>query len=246
MFCCNSFTSCEEVLLPSSKPLLKKVVYTCICSNYEKPILHSYIRDDWDYICFTDDETLLQTGHSQWMIRPLQFQALDGTRNNRWHKMFPHKILNEYDISLYVDGNIDIIAPNVFDYIDSELLDKEKELLAVNKHPKRTCIYDEAITCKKYKKDQDSLIDTQMQIFRELNYPIKNGLKENNMIYRIHHNDKVKAIMEEWWWWVSNYSKRDQLSFDYVLWKYNFKVHVFKEKYVRNPKYAKILPHDNK
>ena len=44
------------------------------------------------------------------------------------------------------------------------------------------------------------------------------GLAEDNLIFR-KHCDKTAKLMDEWWYMVENYSKRDQLSFMYILWK---------------------------
>src|ERR1700736_5413136 len=62
------------------KKNLKKVVYTCICGDYDALISHSYVRDSWDYICFTDNQEILKTGHHQWTIRPLKYAERDNTR----------------------------------------------------------------------------------------------------------------------------------------------------------------------
>lgn len=210
---------------------LKKVVYTCICGDYDSLIHHYYVQGDWDYVCFTDNPKFLENGHDLWEIRPLEYTARDNTRNARWHKILTHKILPEYDISLYVDGNIDIIASDIFDYIDHELISNEEHILAVHAHPKRDCIYQEAIECKKYTLDNPLVIDTQVSIIKNLNYPECNGLQESNILYRRHHNEQLHEVVEGWWWWVSNYSRRDQLSFNFLIWKHDFKIHVFQKKF---------------
>ena len=140
----------------------KKVVYTSICGNYDSLVTQSYMHNGWDYICFTDNEELLEKGHMQWTIRPLKYTERDNTRNSRWHKMFPDLILPEYDISFYIDGNINIKDSRIFDYIDIELLNNELESLAINRHPIRNCIYQEAIVCKKLSFDSSDVIDSQM------------------------------------------------------------------------------------
>lgn len=224
----------------------KKVVYTCICGGYDSLISHSYVSDDWDYICFTDNEELLGTEHHPWMIRPLVYAELDHTRNNRWHKIFPDKILAEYKVSLYLDGNINIINSELFDYIDRELIKKKSKTLVINKHYERTCIYQEAEECKACHLDSATIIDHQMQFFRQLNYPEFNGLTENFMIYRRHHDAQVKEVMADWWRWVSNYSKRDQLSFNFVIWNRHFKIYLFEDRFSRKGNCLEFIMHDKK
>lgn len=225
---------------------LKKVVYTCITGQYDHLISHAYICNQWDYICFTDNQELLDKGHSQWKVYPLQFAALDHARNSRWHKVFPDQILSEYDVSLYVDANIDIIAPDLFEYMNKELLNKPEETLAVHTHLWRNCIYQEAQECIRLQLDNPNMINLQVLKLRELNYPENNGLQENNIIYRRHHDSQVKQVMEEWWWWISNYSRWDQLSFNYVIWHQNFKIHPFKKQFARDPNYGILLHHMKK
>lgn len=226
-----------------SRHLTKKAVYTCITGNYDHLNSHTCTSDQWDYICFTDNQELLKKGHPHWKIRPLQFTALDPARNSRWHKVFPDRILPEYDACLYVDANINILAPDIFRYIDNKLLHPSAAPLAIHKHFQRNCIYEEAQECIKLQLDSPSLIDEHILKLRALNYPENIGLQENNVIYRRHHDAKVKQLMEEWWWWISNYSRRDQLSLNYVIWRSKFEVHLFKKQFVRDPKYGLLTPH---
>lgn len=238
-FCAICEQNCNDSL---SKPL-KKVVYTCICGGYDSLISHSYVCEDWEYICFTDNQELLSAGHKQWTIRPLMFTNRDNTRNNRWHKIFPDKILEEYEVSLYLDGNINITNSELFDYMNSELIGDESKTLVINSHQARNCIYQEANICKEWHKDSASVIDRQMLIFRRLGYPELKGLTENFMIYRRHHHEQVKKVMEYWWWWVSNYSKRDQLSFNYVIWNLDFKIYLFEPRFSRTGSWLEFVMH---
>ena len=48
--------------------------------------------------------------------------------------------------------------------------------------------------------------------------PQNYGLAETNILYR-NHSQNIINLMEEWWEMIKNYSKRDQLSFTYILWK---------------------------
>ncbi len=64
----------------------------------------------------------------------------------------------------------------------------------------------------------------QIDLIRKDGFPSNYGLFENNIIFREHHDRDVIKIMNDWWRWVENYSRRDQLSLTYVLWKNNFQV----------------------
>jgi hypothetical protein len=41
------------------------------------------------------------------------------------------------------------------------------------------------------------------------------------IIFRNHKDEKIIDSMEEWWNQISRHSRRDQLSFSFVAWKYN-------------------------
>lgn len=224
----------------------KKVVYTCICGNYDELCSQTYIPIGWDYICFTDNQELIEHGHALWTIRPLIYTERDKTRNSRWHKIFPHIILSEYDISFYIDANTNIKNSNIFDYIEKELLVNDSETLAINKHAERNCIYKEASVCRSWSLDLPDVIDHQMSIFRMYNYPQSNGLVDSSMIFRRHHDQNVKKVMEDWWFWVSTGSKRDQLSFNFVIWLHQFNVHLFKQQFSHNSAYVDCFPHIGK
>jgi hypothetical protein len=92
--------------------------------------------------------------------------------------------------------------------------------LAMELHPKRDCIYEEALACKRLKKDTPEVIDEQMEAYRELNFPRFAGLYSNGVMVREHNNPELIELNEKWWQQVVRYSKRDQLSFQFVFFNY--------------------------
>lgn len=212
----------------SSKHKNKKVIYTCILNNYDNLINHYFISNDWDYICFTDDDKLIQKKkYGIWQIKPLQFNQLDATRNNRWHKMHPHILFPEYEESIYIDANINVITSYLFDIIE-----ERKEDLLFPMHYKRNCIYQEInslINSSRYSADDKKVFLEQKRFLEENGFPYKYGLGENNVIYRKHHSQEIIDIMNDWWEMMSNFSKRDQTSLAFVMWRHNRKMcnHMF-------------------
>ncbi|PKN53582.1 MAG: hypothetical protein CVU55_00210 [Deltaproteobacteria bacterium HGW-Deltaproteobacteria-13] len=200
----------------------KKVIYTCITGNYDQLNNHSYIHPHWDYVCFTDDLSAKNSNNSSWEIRPLAFNNMDNVRNNRWHKLHPHILFPEYERSIYVDANINFISDGLFADIDAAVRESRKISLAP--HFSRKCIYDELDACLKFEKDDPDVMKEQIDLIKKDGFPENYGLFEGNIIYREHHDQDVIKIMRDWWWWIENYSRRDQLSFTYVLWKNNFRI----------------------
>src|SRR5574344_1958635 len=93
----------------------KKVVYTCITGDYDEPTIHNFINPDYDYVLFTDNKNLIKFRKSPWETRPLAYDKSDNIRNARWHKTHPHILFTEYEISVWVDTNINILTKKFFD-----------------------------------------------------------------------------------------------------------------------------------
>lgn len=197
----------------------KKVVYTCIVGGYDNLINHKYINQDWDYICFTDNEDLIKEKiFGIWEIRKAQQEQLDATRINRFYKINPHLCLSEYEESIYIDGNINILTPFIFDLISSR-----NQALLAPKHFATTCIYKHFDWAIRVSADNRHLLLGLKSLIETEKFPKDYGFTENNLLYRRHNEDSIKSIMEDWWYLVKYYAKRDQLSFCYVLWKHNIK-----------------------
>jgi hypothetical protein len=194
----------------------KNVIYTCITDGYDMLINHTYVDDNWDYVCFTDDLSISSVGNSSWHIRPLHFAKCDNIRNQRWHKIHPHILFPEYQSSVWLDGNVNILDRHIFTDFDKAI--NEHRLASIAPHPERNCVYDEFIACVELGKDDERILNKQLSLIKKFGYPKRNGLFETNVIYRDHHNYRISEVMKDWWWWIENYSRRDQLSLPYVLW----------------------------
>lgn len=200
-------------------PKFKKrgVVYTCITGDYDQFYNHSFHHPEWDYVCFTDNKKLKSENNSLWEIRPLAFDELDKVRNQRWHKLHPHQLFPNHRLSLWVDGNVDIRSGKIFQDIGQAKKNKFK--IATGPHPDRDCIYEEHKACAELLKDDFVTMREQIKLLIEDNYPKNWGLSETNILFRQHHHRVVKKVMADWWSWIKEHSFRDQLSFNYVLWK---------------------------
>lgn len=199
------------------------VVYTCITNDYDdinELLIYKYIDKDWDYVLFTDNEEQIKKEQvGIWQVRPLQFASLDNTRKNRWHKLNPHLLFPEYTQSIYIDATINILT----DYLFKQIEQKNLTFIAP-KHYKNKCIYSEYKDVIKAKLDSNDLIYNELELIKKFGMPKNYGFCENNILYRKHNDEIIKKIDEEWWNMVVNYSKRDQLSLCYLLWKYNFNI----------------------
>lgn len=212
----------QEYLTYKPTRKAKGVIYTCITNNYDDihgMKSHQYINKDWDYVCFTDNQEDVKLGQiGIWQMRPLQFNQLDNTRNNRYHKLHPHLLFPEYQESIYIDSNINILSSFLFDFIQAN-----NGNFLLPKHFKNTCIYNEYQDVLDSKLDDPNLIEQERQVLEKAGMPNQYGFCENNVLYRKHHEPQVKSLMQDWWEMVTKYSKRDQLSLTYLLWKQGIK-----------------------
>ena len=195
-----------------------KVIYTCITNDYDD--LNSiksyrYVDSSYDYICYTDNKDLIKAKtYGIWEIRPLEYTKLDNTRNGRWHKIHPHILFPDYDESIYIDANINILSNRLF-----KTLKKWKKDLLLPLRLEHQCIYEEYKWIYKEKVDIRSIVRKEWKLIKQAGMPRNYGAFETNLIYRKHNLPEIINLMEEWWYFIENYSKRDQLSFPYIMWK---------------------------
>ena len=195
-----------------------KVVYTCITNNYdsiEELKAFYYTDNSWDYICFTDNEEDVSKGEiGIWEIRPLVYKEADNSINNRYHKLKPHVILPEYEESVYLDANINVLTPKFFEMLNNT----DKDIL-LPKHTNNIDLYKELLWAKNQGFQPPETLDKLYELIKQAGFPENYGMSENNIIYRRHKEPQIIEMMEEWWKYVSEYCKRDQASFAYVFWK---------------------------
>lgn len=196
----------------------KIVVYTCITGGYDNVLEPTLVTPGVDYICFTDDPSLKS---KTWKFRPIpnELLAYSKVKQQRAIKIMPHRYLPEYDISVWVDGAV-IVKGNIKDYLKT--LDLNQYSVLIPEHPARKCIYKEKDACVKIGKikgDEIKLAETQMKRYKDEKFPSDYGLVQTNIVVRRHNDDYSKNLMEKWWSELKDYSHRDQLSFNYALWK---------------------------
>lgn len=214
----------------------KGVVYSAIIGGYDEIKDPAYVNPEFDYIMFTDNPEMKS---DVWQIRLVDHpEGLDNVRLARRIKILGHEYLQGYDYSIWVDGKLEIMD-DLKRYINE--YKKEQPILCFN-HYMNDCIYQEAETCKALGKDGADIIDRQMEKYRSEGYPEKNGQVESGIIVRQIHDEKVIAVMELWWKQVLNYSRRDQLSFNYACWKCDF-VYDSTDLYIYDNEYVRFYNH---
>ena len=196
------------------------VVYTCISGSYDnlKEVIEP--EKNIEYICFTDQLIESKT----WKIKkiPEILNNLEQTKKARCLKILPHLFLQEYETSVWVDGNIQV-KRSIKKFINENL----KNNFAIAKHPDRICVYQESEAVKKLNKDMSLTVDSQIEFYKELGYPEKNGMVQSGVIIRKHNEKHCIEICNAWWKEIIKWSKRDQLSFNYSIYNKNMIIDIF-------------------
>lgn len=211
----------------------KKVVYTCITGGYDDLKPPKYVNKDFDYVCFTDN---LEMKSDVWQIRPLpaECEELSQVKKQRYVKINPHKVLSEYDISIWVDGCVSL-NDNLNEFLFDILTDNIS--IYVPKHPMRNCIYKEAKAVLSMGRDKKEIVNPQIERYKKEGFPAEYGLLQSNILVRKHNEEDCIRLMEAWFNELKDNSHRDQLSFNYVLWKNNDIKIKYLDKYIYKSKW---------
>ena len=219
-----------------------KVIYTCIVGDYDKLQEPQVVSADFDYVCFSDSLPIGKIG--VWNVRPIPFSVHDTILLSRYPKLQPHKVLPEYEYSLYIDANIQILDGSFYDVINKHIT--AGDLISQVLHPYRKCVYQEIYACWHH-----SLISLYANVtlrykLHRMGMPVDYGLMENCIILRRHNDSFVADVSDAWWkFFCSSSAKRDQLSLMPIYWQRNFMpTLLFEEgKNVRNIDSLRWIPH---
>jgi hypothetical protein len=136
--------------------------------------------------------------------------------NAKIYKILFYQFVNT-EWSIWIDASVHLkVTP---DYLVNLAGDSD---ICVFKHPRRNCIYHEAIVCKNKKLDYDWIIDQQILKYRNQNYPENNGLAECTILIR-RNTEEIRNLSDRWWSEICTGSWRDQISFPVVFQNANIK-----------------------
>ena len=186
-------------------------IYTTLFGDIDDliPVLNP--AEGVDYLCFTD-RPRVAVGWKQMIVDP---GMGDDNMNAKVFKVLPHKHLQAYDYSMFVDAN------TVF-------LGRMNELVGLCmkggdfvmwQHPLRDDPYVEVNAIIAHRRHGPENILDQMQHYAEAGMPRNTGMFEASFIWRRHMQADVVDLMEKWWDEICQFSKRDQISLAYLVWK---------------------------
>ncbi len=223
----------------------KNAVYTVVTGCYDSVFRHKYICREWDYICFSDAKIDVP---SPWRLVLMERSKLDNGRKSRLIKLLPHKFLSQYETSVYIDANIDVLDDKL-EHVVRRHIDFNSSM-ALAPHPLRDCLFDEAAACMRLSKGNKKKIIKQIKEYHKFHMPLHYGLYCGGIIFRRHNESCISKAMEMWWQELKKHSGRDQISLPYVL--YRQKIHVEDlffdryENFINNTSSFKINRHNKK
>ncbi len=195
----------------------KVAIYTVLYGNYDSIKTVKTKNSLCDYFIFSDQEVPQNSG---WIKRDFVFPSYIGNNpviKNRYLKMMPHILFQNYEYSIYLDSSICIELDAI--RLLSRLGDKFIGLF--DHHRGTTCLYTEGQILKEIGKVPPKDIDLQLKKYEKEGFPHDFGFTECGIIIREHNNLKCVKLMNTWFEEFYRGAKRDQLSFMYSVWKNN-------------------------
>ena len=181
-----------------------------------------------DVLYFTDDKALFPHCISLGLI-PVYIDPKGKNPKlvQRTIKTSPHLFLPaKYDLSIYIDGNIELFASAG---MILRSIDLRRSWLVCFSHPVRNRVTDEATVIIRHRLESGANVQGILDMMEQSGFPDTSGLTETNILVRRHK--KMIPFSNEWTQCIKR-CRRDQMSFDYLLWKH-------KLRYIRYPWGAK-------
>lgn len=198
-------------------------VYTVNLGNYEGDKI--YIKDiGFDNLYFTDNFNLIykciEKNIIPFYIKKKKYaqQLLQREIKTSPHLYLPHN----YNKSIYIDGNV-IFKTDI--NINNYIID-EYDIICFE-HPTRNNVYDEINKVIELKLETKENTNKILEKFKKSNFKDDYGLTETNILIRNHKN--LTNFNNDWTKCIKK-CIRDQISFDYLLFKHNIKFFKFTHK----------------
>ena len=206
----------------------KICVYTCITGDYDDIKEIKNIEKGIDYYLFTNNKKI---SSNTWKVVYIEDKELSNVLLARKTKILGNDIVNKYDVALWMDAAVEF-TKDINDFIRTYL--KSNYDFACFKHGIRSSILEEMDACLRFRKESIEKIDNLKSFYKKEKYNYDNGLIESTVYIKKPKNNEVKKTMDIWFDMVKNYTKRDQLSFNYAISKTNIKINWINQKVFDN------------
>ena len=206
----------------------KICVYSCITGDYDN-VLEIEREEGIDYYLFTNNKKIKS---NSWKVIYIEDDSLSNVLLARKTKILGHPIVNDnYDIALWMDGAVSFNT-KIKDFIDHFM--KNDDVFVAFRHGERNSIKEECEACVRFCKEDKNKVKNILDFYKKEGYPDNNGLIESTVFIKRVKDKKVNETMNLWFDMVKNFTKRDQLSFNYCIYKTDLKVKWINEKVFDN------------
>lgn len=196
-----------------------------ITSGYDELKEPIHNNPEWDFICFTDDESL---SSDRWQIVLLENPSkLNAHFLSRRPKILPHLYLPEYEYTLYIDAAYRVTGDL------NDLVDFENPISLVIRDLNRS-IEDEVADLLKYKTIIKDEAERLISYLRADNSELSKGTYYMGGLIGRKQTDQIAKMMEEWWWLITHVFHRDQPWLQYLLHNYKITPGEYSTRWVRN------------
>ncbi len=229
----NSSTESHLQLKPTWYSGLTKCFYTAIivAPGQKCDTLGSITPiPGWDYICFTNQETLSPNTVQGWKIIRVKYDGMKPALESKHYKWMSHTWLSDYDVTVWLDG---YITPNAQKAATLEhWITKMKEnntMILHRPHAERDCIWDECEAVVRYQRDTSENVERVRRALAASAMPRHWGLFDTNIIIKFQKNLELQDICSNIYTLLQTESVRDQLAVTRVYYTRGFSAYGAKE-----------------
>ncbi|MBU0581690.1 MAG: cupin domain-containing protein [Alphaproteobacteria bacterium] len=203
----------------------RRCVYTAIIGRYERLNEQPMAADSSiPFICLTDDPELTSESWEIRLVKP-EFPG-DPVRSQRLLKIMAHRVLPEFDASIYMDNTVVLSAPPeaIFErYFGGTPM-------ALPAHSFRERLSDEFDVIALQGIDDPARVTEQREHYaRSYKGVLDEPVYWNGIMLRDHADPAVRQMCEVWSAHILRYSRRDQLSINVALREAELTPHVIVE-----------------
>lgn len=221
----------------------KFVIYSSVIGSYDDLLQPKEVDNRFDFVLFSN--CLPEGNNGVWQVRRIDYTNYTQAKIARYVKTHPETLLPDYEASLWLDANINIVGREIYDRFVE--LFENNTLVASVKHLAYDCVYNEMFSVLDFRYESEKVVVKWGHELRKQNFPKHAGMFETGLMYRRHSSAVVKELDAIWWKYIDAYSKRDQLSFTVALHEKNLSCELFlpEGKTVRDSEGLKFVKHKN-
>lgn len=216
---------------------MRTVLYSAIAGGYDESSPRVVSQGSVDQCLLFAEGVSVSSGlwHVNDLVMPPNIKRAD--LRNRYHKFFPYLLPFDADVSIYLDGNVEVkkdLEPLIKEFLQS------KKVLGCLRHPQRDNILQEVDACislGKFKGADRERVSEQIRFYSDDDFPLDFSLQAATVLFRRHDDlPLLHDAMSLWWDQIMTFTARDQISLPYVLWKtrlpfISFDLNIFDNEY---------------